>query len=129
MNIKFYDMEDDENPLNESIIRSPERLHQILLSLQQREPFSCELSRENGSQLIVGVGWIGCAEYSRDGDAPYLCAVTNRKVIHVDAEFLAGGTSTPIAARFCMPFDDVIKIAVYFMRTGETCPLFAWEMI
>jgi Immunity protein Imm1 len=130
MTIVFYDMEDEANPLNGIAIHDTDRLRSILLSLQDRERFTCELDRANGSELVLGVGPIGFAEYSRDGDAPYLYAITNRTVIHGGyVEFLAGGTPTPVDARFCMPFDDVIKIAVYFMETGKASPRFAWEAL
>jgi hypothetical protein len=130
MIVTFYDLEDDANPLNGSVIRNRDQLRQILRSLQEREPFSCELTAPNGAELVLGVGAIGFADYCRNGDPPYLCAVTNRNVVYgIEPEFLVGGTPTPVAARFCMPFDDVIKIAVYFFDTGTTCPLFSWEEI
>jgi len=85
---------------------------------------------ENGSELCIGVGEIGFAEYDRDGDALYMLALTKRNVIEgIDEDFLAGGTPTPMPARFCMPFDEVIKIAVHFLESGNACPLFSWEEI
>jgi len=130
MIVTFIDMEDDTNPLNRKVLLTGGSMRQILCSLQEREPFCCELTGEDGSQLTLGVGAIGFAEYSRGGDAPYFFAVTTVTVIEgTEEDFLCGGTPTPVAARFCLPFDDVIKIAVYFMETGEPSPSFSWEMI
>jgi hypothetical protein len=130
MMITFYDMEDEENPLNGTVVRNSDELRRILRGLRGREPFACELEGEHGAGLVLGIGRVGTAQYSREDDGPYFLAVTNRKVIAgTEVEFLAGGTPTPFDARFCLPFGDIIKIAVYFMETGEACPSFTWEMI
>jgi len=133
MIVTFYDREDEANELNGAVIRDRRRLRQVLESLleslQVRWPFVCELVGENGFQLTIGVGKIGCVHYSRcDGSPPYLMAVARRNVLEADEpEFMLGGTPTPIPAHFCMPFDDVIDIAVYFMETGRASPFFSWE--
>ena len=130
MTVSFHDWEEDENPLNGTVIRSSDELRKILLGLQGREPFACELEGENGACLVLGIGAVGTAQYNRQERGPYFLAVTNSNVIAgTEVEFLAGGTPTPFDARFCMPFDDIIKIAVHFMKTGDPCPSFSWEMI
>jgi hypothetical protein len=130
MNVTFYDMEDDANPMNEKVISNSASIRKILLSLQEREPFCCELTRKDGSELVIGIGPIGFAEYSRDGHGPYFSAITAVTVAEgPEEDFLCGGTSSPVAARFCLPFDDVIRIVIHFMETGEPCPSFSWEMI
>ena len=130
MRIIFHDTEDETNLLNGAAIHTSDRLRQILYSLKDREPFCCVLVGENGSELCIGIGEVGFAEYSRDDDALYMLARTKRNVIAgTEEDFLAGGTPTPVPAHFCMPFDDVIKIAVYFIETGNACPPFSWEEI
>jgi len=130
MTVIFYDMEDDENPLNATVIHSSDELRKILLGLRVREPFACELEDENGACLVLGIGRLGTAQYNREEGGPYFLAVTTRKVIaDSEMEFLAGGTPTPFEARFCLPFGDIIKIAVHFMDTGEASPSYSWEMI
>jgi hypothetical protein len=42
---------------------------------------------------------------------------------------MMGGTPTPIANRYCMPFRDVCDIAGYFLMTGRTHPGFIWEEV
>jgi hypothetical protein len=126
--VTFNDWEEDENPLNGTVIRSSDELRKILLGLRIREPFACELEGENGACLVLGIGRLGTAQYNREQGGPYFLAVTTRKVIaDTEMEFLAGGTPTPFEAR--LPFGDIIKIAVHFMETGEPCPSFSWEMI
>jgi hypothetical protein len=130
MTVTFHDWEEDENPLNGTVVRDSDELRKMLLGLQGREPFACELEGESGACLVLGVGEVGTAQYSREEGGPYFLAVTNSMVIaDTEVEFLAGGTPTPFDARFCLPFDDVIRIAVHFMDTGEACPSFSWEMI
>jgi len=55
MNVTFFDMGDESNPLNGSTIRDSGRLLQILRDMQGREPSFCELLGENGYQLTVGI--------------------------------------------------------------------------
>ena len=130
MNVIFYDNEDDTNPMNDKVVRNIASMREILWSLQEREPFWCDLTGEDGSELAIGVGPIGFAQYCRGGDSPYLFA---RAAVTVaegpEEDFLCAGTSTPVPARFCLPFGDVIRIVMHFMETGEPCPSFSWEMI
>ena len=130
MNVTFYDMEDDANPMNKKVVRNSASMRELLWSLQEREPFCCELTGEGGSELVIGVGPIGFAEYSRNGDGPYFSAISTVTVVEgTEEDFLCGGTSSPVAARFCLPFGDVIRIVMHFMETGEPCPSFSWEMV
>jgi len=127
----FRDMENKANELNGTAIHDGDRLRQILYGMQDKEPFVCELVGDNGFYLAIGVGPVGFVEYSRyDGSPPHLMAVSPVNAVEDnDKEFLAGGTPTPVEARFCMPFDDVVKIAVYFLENSAACPFFSWEEI
>jgi len=131
MIITFHDMEDATNPLHGTVIHDNARLSQILRRMQRRDPFSCKLGGQNGFCLDVSIGKVGCVQYSRgDGSPPYLSAVASgRAVVGEDQEFLAGGTSTPVEPRFCLPFDVVIAIATYFRETGSMLPSVPWEEI
>ena len=131
MNVIFLDQEDRANYLNGVAIGDSTRLFQILESLRNRRPFFCELAGENGFRLSVGVGKLGCVQYSPcDGSPPYLVATAD----YVESEdgyceFLAGGTPTQIPNRFCMPFESVLKIARYFQETGRAHPSWRWEEV
>jgi hypothetical protein len=131
MNITFFDQEDQASVLNGIVISDHSRLFQILSNMQDRPPFICELVGENGYCLLVGIGNVGWVQHSRcDGKLPYLVAVARKgeqgAVYH---EFLCGGTPTPIHARYCMPFDEVMEIVSYFQETGEAYPGISWQEI
>ena len=129
MILKFFDRDDEANELNGITVRDSRHLRQVLEAQTYKQPFVCELVGENGFQLTIGVGKLGCVQYARcDGSPPYLMAVSgSRAMIGADKEFMLGGTPSSIPARFCMPFEEVIEIAVYFMETGKACPSFSWE--
>ena len=131
MNVTFFDIEDQANDLNGTVIRDSKRLFQILEGLRSRPPFVCELVGANGFELLVGVGANGCAQYGRSRVLPpYLVALApGRERDHGETEFLAGGTPSPISNRYCMPFDSVREIAGYFLETGRTHPAFSWEEV
>jgi hypothetical protein len=131
MMITFFDRDDTANELNGTLIRDGARLLQILQSLQNRIPFFSELVGENGFCLLVGIGKLGCAQYSRcDGSTPYLMAVApNPSSQDQSHSFLMAGTSTPISGRYCMPFETVMAIAGHFQKTGTIYPKLSWEAI
>jgi hypothetical protein len=132
MIVTFLDMDNSSSELNGAVVRDSNRLRQILQTAQHRWPFFCQLNGENGYCLLIGVGKVGCVQYSRtDGSPPYLTTVATGEQAMEDGyeEFVAAGTATQVEKRYCMPFDDIIKIAIYFMETGATCPFFTWEPI
>jgi hypothetical protein len=124
-------MEDKNNPLNGETIDSCDKLLEIFSRLKSRPPFLCELQGSNGYNLIVGIGYYGCVQHSPgNGDLPYLVALArNPNDDDSFMEFLCGGTPTPIARRFLLPFDVVEEIAVDFQKTGEPSALVSWEEI
>jgi hypothetical protein len=131
MNITFFDLDDQTNPLNGAVIGDNSRLFEVLNSMKGRLPVICELVGENGYCLDVGTGKVGCVQYSRcDGTPPYLVAVS-RKDEQKDGyyDFQCGGTPTPVPARECMPFDEVMEVVRYFRETGDLHPGVSWEEI
>jgi hypothetical protein len=132
MNVRFFDRENKENPLNGRNITAEIELSQILDRLHNRQPFFCELLGENGYKLLVGIGpTMGCVQHSpEDGSPPYLMALPSASnAPGDDVIFLIGGTATPVPLRYCLPFEAVQKIVTHFQRTGERFSEFAWEEI
>jgi len=134
MMLQFFDMQDESNPANGTTIKDQARLVRLLEGARKREPFFFELETENGYKLLVGIGQsIGCVQFSpKNGDPPYLMAVGNDGADECSEDyqhFLSGGTATPVSRRFCLPFDTLRRIAVYFMETGERYPTVSWEQI
>lgn len=133
MNVTFYDRDDAQNCLNGTVICDDNQLYRILTlqSTQDRLPFFCELIGENEFCLLIGVGRIGCAQYSRcDGMPPYLMAVSNERSSQDGCnEFFFAEIPTPVRAQFCMPFHVVLEIARYFRETGGAYPAISWEEI
>jgi|EndMetStandDraft_2_1072991.scaffolds.fasta_scaffold91993_3 hypothetical protein len=131
MIVTFFDREDETNHLSRTVIGDNDRLFQILEGLRNRLPFFCELVGENGFHLMVGVGEMGCVQYSRcDGTPPHLVAIADSQQLRDGySEFLINGTPTPVPNRFCMPFDSILEIVGYFRETGRAHPECKWEEI
>jgi hypothetical protein len=132
MIVKFFDMQDESNPLNGLIVGSDKELAQLLDGFRTRDPFFAELRGENGYNLLIGIGsTIGCVQYSHgEGDPPYLVALATPPISRRDdGEFLAGDTPTPIPARNILPFEQVKQIAIYFRETGAPSPGVSWEEV
>jgi hypothetical protein len=128
----FLDTEDDSNKMNGLIIDDGAALSRVLQQLVGRPPFIFELERDDGSELVVGIGdSIGCVEFSAAaGPVPYEMATSpGARIIGEDVEFLTGGTLTPISARYCIPRALVLRIAEYFVETGRKLAEVAWEPI
>ena len=133
MTVRFQDLQDADNPRNGKIILLTEDLSALLDELNlSRPPFMCELADDNGSTLTVGVGGtIGCVQHGRsDGTVPYLMATENKPqtIVEQDAEFLVGGTLTPIEGKYCLPFDRVKEVIVEF-ASGSISKKVNWEEI
>jgi hypothetical protein len=132
MKIRIYDRQDAMNPLNGIVVYNSADLLEIINSLTTRSPFFCELEGENGYNLLIGIGGLyGCVQYSaRDGSTPYLMATAGEAETNNEyVEFLIGNTPTPVARRYCLPFDQVREIAVHFQNTGDRSLAVGWEKI
>jgi hypothetical protein len=152
MKVEFLDMQEKNNPLNGILIDSGRELMRILEQLRHREPFGLELVGENGFRLTICLAESrGAVQHDATcGDSPYLLAVApgslpfppsgaispHTLAARADAakgvespEFLIGGTVTPIPTRYCLPYEFVRDIAVYFLQTGDREPRVIWESI
>jgi hypothetical protein len=132
MTIRFFDRQDKHNDLNGTTFSDPANLVAVLESLKHRPAFFCELVGDNSYNLLVGVGsQCGCLQYSlSDGRPPYLMAVDKKPAGGSDyLDFLTGDTPTPVAGRYCLPFETVEKAAGHFLLTGERYPEVNWEEI
>jgi hypothetical protein len=131
MIVTLVDLQDPSNKLNDVPIDKRTTLIEILEGLRRRrKPFICELMGENKFDLMIGIGPLGCAQYSGpDRDPPYLMALAKKPRPPGYIEFLAGNTGTPIASRFCMPFEEILEIVKFFQETGQRSSDFAWEEV
>src|SRR5712691_8300981 len=129
MRVTFFDRQEISNPLNNRSFSKALDLLEVIDSLRSREPFFCELVGENGYNLLIGLGGtIGCVQYSRaDGSPPYVMAIgAGEQEGEGYVEFLTADTPTPVPSRYCIPFDLVKKVAVYFLETGGRSSQLAW---
>lgn len=127
---RFFDQQDEANPLNGTIVSDGEQLSQLLDELRTREPFFAELFGDNGYKLLIGIGRTrGCVQYSRaDGHSAYLVAVAPSPIADERyMEFLIGDTPTPISMRYILPIDKVKEITSYFIQTGARSAKVTWE--
>jgi hypothetical protein len=131
MILTFLDMQDRKNPRNRTPVNDQRELVEVLDSLQSRRPFFCQLRGESGATLDIGVGEPGCVQHTpSDINPPYLMAVSpGQEYGDGHFEFLAGGTPTPVAARYCLPFSLVKKIVMEFQETGLRSSAVSWEEI
>lgn len=131
MKVQFFDRQDSGNPANGETIDQADQLIDTLRRFTNRKPFLCELVGENGYNLMIGIGRLGCAQYSPgDGRPPYLVAVAPDPDPQLEeVEFLTGDTPTPIAARHALPFTLVEELVAWFQRTGKPSPRVLWEEI
>ena len=133
MRALFFDREDENDPQNGTEIECADQLTGILEMARARTPFFAELVGENGYSLLLGIGALGCAQYSpSDGEAPFLMAVdptTTTPIEERHLEFLAAGILTPVAMRYALSFERIKEIAVHFLTDGTTSTSVTWETI
>jgi hypothetical protein len=132
MNVKFHDLERDDNPRNGDCFTAPDELLDLLYELScSRSPFMCELVGDNGFTLLVGIGGeTGCVQHSPDdGAPPYLMAVdpTASESTVKEMDFLVGGTATPIRGRYCLAFATFKNVVAKFVSTGNRSRAVNWE--
>jgi hypothetical protein len=132
MKTRFFDLEDDANPLNGASVENAAELRNILESLRNRAPFIAELIGDNGFKFMFGVGITeGCVQFSSaEDDPPYLMAVNpDLRGSEGEVEFLCGGAPTPVSKRYCLPYGAFMEIVAEFVRTGERKSDALWEEI
>ena len=131
MGAYFYDRQDSGNRDQGRYLSDPADLGFVLARLGRREPFFAELESDSGNALLIGIGSLGCAQFSRtDGSGVPVMAVAPTDPAHADfVEFLTGGTATPVPARYCMPIQQVVELAHHFIFTGTRSPRVQWETL
>ena len=130
MKTVYRNQQYDEDPSNGSTIGNDKELTALLERARSSRPLFIRLSGDNGFDLLLGVSRsLGCAQYSKsDGASPDLLAVSARPPMKRGyVEFLTANTPTPVAARYIIPFDDLLQIALYFLRTGERSNNVLWQ--
>jgi hypothetical protein len=108
------------------------QLLRVLEGCDGRAPFFAELVEEDGHKLLIGLGGaVGCVQFSSaNGRPPYLMALAAHPNIGREAaEFLCGGTATPVSIRYILPFEDIERIAIEFLQTGQRSSRISWEEI
>ena len=83
--------------------------------------------------LTIGIGTpYGFVEYvDENGLQPFLCATDepNFEIGDSFVEFDSGGTPTPISIHYCLPFDRVLDIVVYFLRNKKLPDYITWKEV
>jgi hypothetical protein len=107
-------------------------LREVLNELRNSPPCIYELAGNFEYKVTFGIGGpIGFIQHSpANGNIPYLVAV-NLDVTDCTATelFLAGNTETEIPRRYCLPFETVTRLVLYFAETGARSPAVPWEEI
>ena len=131
MAVTFFDRESHSNPANGTRVDSQGMLRTALAGAAERQPFAYELVGYNSFNLLVGIGpKRGCVQYSSaDGSPPYLMASGGDGGGDEFCEFLIGATPTPVPRQYCLPIEEVMSIAVHFVRSNERFPDVAWEEV
>lgn len=132
MRVRYHNLEDELDPMNRTEITGRAKLGELLDDRRTKQAFVAELVADNGFKIVFGISAdFGCVEYiSTDGDLPYLMAVSpHPPIVSGYFEFLLGGTATPIPAREILTFDEMKKIAMHFLETGERSDAFSWEAV
>jgi hypothetical protein len=109
-------------------IISVEQLRTLLATLSEATPGIVELESAEKDRLQLGIGGsFACAQFiKRDNMPPYLLAQSQIVRAKKDAEFLLGGTPTPIAPEHCLSFEEALQIAEHFFNTGGRDPNIKW---
>jgi hypothetical protein len=128
----YSNQQDKNDPLNGSEIGSSAELAQLLDQARTKKPFFIRLSGDNGSELMIGIaGNIGCIQHSRlERGYPNLIAVSSCPPMRRSyVEFLTANTPTPVAARYIISFDELKRVVLHFLRTGELSDAVHWQKL
>lgn len=132
MNIRYLSHQDKFDPMNGKSIERGEQLAELLDLRRGQRPFVAEISGDNGFRLTFGIGRNFCCvqHCHANGSQPYLMAVSPNPLMRKGcAEFLSANTSTPIAARYIISFDELKEITQHFLLTGERSNVVSWQIL
>lgn len=132
MKVRYVNQQDKSDPMNGIVVTRRTQLIEMLNARRTNAPFFARFSGDSGFKLMVGIGGgIGCVQYSpSNGEPPYLMAVSPHPPMKRGyAEFLVSDTLTPVAARYIISFDEVKKIVVDFLETGERSNAVSWQAL
>jgi hypothetical protein len=130
--VRYFNNQDELDPMNGKTITESAILANLLDSRRQDKPFLADLCGDNGFQIMIGIGGdASCVQYSRmDDKPPYLMAVSTQPPMKRGyVEFLVENTPTAIAARYIVTFEQMKKIALHFLETGERSDLISWQSL
>ena len=127
----FVDLEENDNPMNGSVVATSTDVQNMFQLLRGRRPFMFQLQLEDGRTLDIGIaGDVGCIQQSpSDGMPPYRMATTssNSQIGQGDTEFSVGGTATPIDNRYCLPAHAIERIVQYILDGRGSPDGIAWD--
>jgi hypothetical protein len=127
----FVDLEENDNPMNGSVVATSTDVQNMFQLLRGRRPFMFQLQLEDGRTLDIGIaGDVGCIQHSpSDGMPPYRMATTssNSQIGQGDTEFSVGGTATPIDNRYCLPSQAIERIVQYILDGRGSPDGIAWD--
>ena len=134
MSCTFRDFQDDNNPLNGTVLDSQSALFNLLESFRGRQPFLFELREDlPGFTLTIGFSCeCGCVQFARsDGEPPYEMGVRGpaSKEGEKSVYFLAGDQPTEIDAKFCLSIEQIRSIATQFVVSGGKSQTVTWEEV
>jgi len=102
-------------------------------TLRSRPPFMFELDSDTGYELMVGLAnEMGFAQFSQLGTGgPFFMTVDPQREYdqQLEHDFLAGGVDTPIDDKYCISYDKLREVVLYFAKRSERNPNVNWEML
>jgi len=128
----YVNHQDWRDPMNGSVLAGSDELAKLLDDRRKNSPFVAEFLADNGFKLVLGLGsGVGFVQYRRiDGDLPYYMALPPwRRTKSRGVRFRVDNVPVPIPGRYILDFDEVARIVLYFLATGERSGAFAWEAI
>src|SRR5262245_61939807 len=126
-----YALFDREYTNSKAAITSKAHLLAKLSEYRKLEPFIVELICETGEKLTIGIGGpVSFVQHTGvSGLPPYLCATMGGASDRAEEEFMISGTPTPIPERFCIPFEKMVDIVLYFVREGKLLNAVEWAQV
>jgi hypothetical protein len=132
MRVQYFNHQDELDPMHGSVIAGDAQLVELLNKARHKPAFIAELTGDNGFEILFGAGEkFGWAQYSRSNSGgPYLMAVSPEPPMKRGyLEFLTANTPTPIAARYVIRFDELKRVVIDFLKTGEKSDAVFWQLL